>query len=155
MIYEKKDTQLIVPILILIKKVILAIFGKIDTVESGKYTRFIILGSLTYFLTFLQTYTYVELLMLSKSMAYGISQVVIFIINLILARYWVFKSVKTKIIEQGYKFFLAVAFFRFVDWCMFNLINIIFIIPLHMAVFLSMATVFPFKYYIYDKKVYG
>ena len=124
-------------------------------VKNRQYGRFIILGIFTYLLTCLQTYTYAELLKLSKPISYGISQVVIFSLNLILARYWVFKSVETKIIRQGVKFFLAVLLFRFVDWCVFNLINIMIIIPIHINVFLSMAAVFPFKYYIYDKKVYG
>ena len=123
--------------------------------KRGKYGRFILLGGLTYFLMCIQTYTYFDLLNLSKPISYGISQVVVFSLNLILARYWVFKSVETKIIRQGLKFFFAVLLFRLVDWFIFSLINLMITIPIHFNVFLSMAVVFPFKYYIYDKKVYG
>lgn len=128
---------------------------KLNMLTDKKYIRFIILGVFTYFMTFLQTKIYIELLLLSKPTAYGVTQVVIFLLNLILARYWVYKSIKTSIYRQGVKFFFAVMCFRFIDWCIFNLIITIFLMPLHLAIFISMATVFPFKYYIYDQKVYA
>ena len=123
-------------------------------VIDKKYIRFFILGVSSYFLTFIQTKIYIELLLLTKQMAYGITQIVIFILNLILARYWVYESINTNIYKQGVRFFFAVMCFRFIDWCIFNLIITISVMPLHLAIFISMATVFPFKYYIYDKKVY-
>ena len=127
---------------------------KLNMVKNGKYIRFIILGGFTYVLTFLQTTIYIEFLLLSKPIAYGITQIIIFILNLFWLRNWVFASVEASIFRQGVKFFFAVMFFRFIDWCTFNLIITIFVMPLHIAIFISMATVFPFKYFIYGKKIY-
>ena len=46
---------------------------KLNMVKNGKYIRFIILGGFTYVLTFLQTTIYIEFLLLSKPIAYGIT----------------------------------------------------------------------------------
>ena len=72
---------------------------KKSMVIDKKYIRFFILGVSSYFLTFIQTKIYIELLLLTKQMAYGITQIVIFILNLILARYWVYESINTNIYQ--------------------------------------------------------
>ena len=80
---------------------------KKSMVIDKKYIRFFILGVSSYFLTFIQTKIYIELLLLTKQMAYGITQIVIFILNLILARYWVYESINTNIYKQGVRFFFC------------------------------------------------
>ncbi len=120
-----------------------------------KFAKFAMLGVVTYLLLLGQTRLYLGVLELPRPVAYGIAQVVVFVVNFVLNRHWIFDSAPEHAARQGAKYLLANATFRFTDWSLFNVIEWLTGWPVHVAIFLALAIVFPLKFFTYKVGVFG
>ena len=100
-------------------------------------------------------YLYTQILSVSYAMGYALTQVCIIIINFTLARHWIFEALAGNPFLQAGKFVTAVLGFRFIDWCLFVLLNGFFGVRYYIAIFLAMSLVFPFKYFTYKVGVFN
>jgi len=124
-------------------------------VTGRKLAKFAFLGGVTYLLLLGQTRLYLDLLQLPRPLAYGIAQVVVFVLNFVLNRHWIFDSAPEHAARQGAKYLLANGAFRLADWSLFNAIEWLTGWPVHVAIFLALAVVFPLKFFTYKVGVFG
>ncbi len=120
-----------------------------------KFLKFALLGGVTYLLLLGQTRLYLGGLGLPRPVAYGMAQVVVFVVNFVLNRHWIFDSAPEHAARQGTKYLLANGTFRLTDWSLFNAIEWLTGWPVHVAIFLALAIVFPLKFFTYKVGVFG
>ena len=122
---------------------------------SAKSIRFVFLGVSGYILAFCQMYVYTQLLNVAYSPAYAITQMCILLLSFGLCRYWIFNSIAQRCFGQWIKYFFTYVIFRFVDWCLFVILNNYIGIKYYVSIFLAMGLVFPFKYFTYKLRVFN
>ena len=130
------------------------LFHKILTKSSFKY---FIYGGLSYILISSFTYFFEKQLHFSVELSYGVSQFMIFFINLLAARYFIFNNTEGSITYQGLGLLFITLLFRGLDWFLYSHILSRFIQDkIFLKVFLSMGIILPIKYvftkYIFNKK---
>jgi putative flippase GtrA len=120
----------------------------------AKFSRFFLLGGVTYCLATGSTYIFVILFCLSNATAYALTQLIVFSVNFLLARRWVFQSTTQGCFRQALLYLFAASCFRFADWLLFMLFMDVLSPPYFVAIFLSLTIIFPTKFFIYDRGVF-
>lgn len=120
-----------------------------------KFVKFLLLGGFTYFVAIISTHIFVGVFCLSNAIAYALTQCIIFSINFIIAKKWVFQSSKQGYLRQAVLYLCVACSFRFADWALFVILMETLSPSRFIAIFLSLSIVFPAKFIIYDKRVFN
>ena len=123
-------------------------------ISLPKFTKFVLLGAATWLFAFLQMYVYTQILSVAYALAYAITQLCIIAVNFTLARHWIFKSLAENPFVQAGRFVSAAFLFRFIDWCLFVVLNNFLGVRYYLSIFFAMLLVFPFKYLTYKIGVF-
>lgn len=123
------------------------------TLANNKFSKYLSVGALSYLIVTTITVTLYEIFGLTEFNSFAFGLVVVFIINFIILRNFVFKSEG----PAGFaviKFFMASLFFRGFEYVLFIIIldlGVHYIITLTLSMFISVIL----KYFIYKNIVYN
>ena len=120
---------------------------------SNNFSKYLSVGALSYLIVTTITVTLHEIFGITKSSSFAFGLIVVFIINFIILRVFVFKSEG----PAGFaviKFFLASIFFRGFEYALFIVIfnlGVYYIISLTISMVVSVVL----KYFVYKNIVYN
>ncbi|MCP4978397.1 MAG: hypothetical protein GY931_19800 [Maribacter sp.] len=118
-----------------------------------KFFKFLLSGLPSFIVAIALNYILVSFFDMYKSMAYVIVLIMQVSINFFIVRRFVFhKKGYDNIFSEYYKFFIGIAFFRFLDWALYSIV--VSLTPInYLIVQLGNVFIFSIAKFLYSKKI--
>jgi len=118
-----------------------------------KLVKYLGMGLVSYLSINSLTYIFSFVFLKSAAISYLLSQVIVLLINFLVAREYIFEKNSSSAPIHFLKFLAGNLFFRGVDWLIFTFLFATFHIPIFVCSLISMSLVLPMKY-LYTKKIF-
>lgn len=117
--------------------------------------RFLLGGVVTYAVTLSLMAFWIGLVGAPRLVAYALTHATALIVGFLLNRRWVFRATAGKPMDQGVRFVLAQGGFRFLDWVLYSVIELLVAPPVYLGVLAANLLVLPAKYLFYRNHVFA
>lgn len=124
------------------------------TPGATSFARFVAGGAIIYAISCSLTLLFHELGGLSRFAAYALTQACLPFIAFFVNRQWTFRATGDAR-RMLFRFLLANASFRVVDWCLYALVTLLFEPPIIVAITVANLIVFPAKFFFYRDRVFA
>jgi putative flippase GtrA len=119
------------------------------------FARFLLGGLVTYATTLLVLSFWLRLAAAPNLLAYAFTHATVLAVGFVLNRRFIFRATAGHPASQGLRFLAANMLFRFVDWCVYSAIALLFAPAVFVNVMAANALVLPLKYWFYRHQVFS